>query len=207
MPRTKGQPHKIDISGNRYGRWVVIDRVKGSTWLCRCDCGTVKRVQGSSLKLGKTVSCGCYSIERTKTHGKEGTPTYNTWAHMLTRCRNQRHKQYAEYGGRGISVCEAWHSFENFYNDMGEKPKGMSLDRIDNDGNYEPLNCRWATVKQQIRNRRISPKYEIDGMMRSLGDLAEKYRIPVRRLYERMRSGWSLEDALSKPIRKKAKAV
>lgn len=127
----------------------------------------------------------------------EGTPTYDVWAHMLDRCRNRRSKMYSRYGARGISVCDRWQSFENFLSDMGQKPDGLSLDRIDNNGNYEPGNCRWATDRMQNRNRSVSPVYEWKGEMRSLADLADEHGLKWRRVYERVRMGWSLEDALT----------
>ena len=196
MPRKVGTPYRIDISGNKYGYWLVLYRSNGARWLCKCVCGKEKIVQGSSLKLGVTKSCGCMKLNRT--HGMEGTPTYNSWAHMLTRCRNEKHKQYPQYGGRGIKVCERWLSFENFYEDMGEKPEGMSIDRIDNEGDYRKDNCRWASQKTQVRNRRNSPTYEWNGEKKSLAELAEMHGLKWRRVYERIRNGWTLERALSK---------
>lgn len=123
----------------------------------------------------------------------EGTPTYNTWAHMLTRCRNEGHKQYADYGGRGIVVCERWHVFENFLADMGKKPAGKSLDRIDNDGNYEPGNCRWATHTQQMRNRRKTVR--ADGV--AVSEIAEKHGIKTKVLRERLKRGLPMSEAVS----------
>lgn len=153
-------------------------------------------MQGSTLKNGTSVSCGCYSRERSITHGMDGTPTYNTWAHMLTRCRNPKHKQFSHYGGRGISVCERWEKFENFFEDMGMKPEAMSLDRIDNDGNYEPSNCRWATSKQQNRNQTNTKFAIIDGMKIAMAELAEQHKVSRRRLAARLRRGLSIEQAL-----------
>jgi hypothetical protein len=124
---------------------------------------------------------------------------------MLSRCRNTNHKQYADYGGRGIAVCDRWLKFENFLADMGEKPDGLSLDRIDNNGPYNPDNCRWAAQQQQIANRRVTPKYKGDGgNMYSLSQLAEQAGLPWRRVYDRVRSGWDIDKALNTPIRKKS---
>jgi hypothetical protein len=135
----------------------------------------------------------------------EGTPTYNTWGHMLSRFRNEKHLQYNDYGGRGITVCESWHKFESFLADMGEKPEGMSLDRVDNDQGYFKENCRWADSKTQIRNRRVSPMVEWEGKQVNIAELCEIKGIKWRMVYERMRSGWTIERAINTPSRKKEK--
>ena len=122
-------------------------------WLCACDCGRQKIIRERSLLNGDTRSCGCLKIGRI-THGKSNTLIYFTWHNMLTRCFDKNTKDYDNYGGRGITVCERWRTFENFYKDMGNAPSEMTLDRQDNDGNYEPNNCRWVSRKVQNRNRR-----------------------------------------------------
>lgn len=164
--------------GKRFGRLVVVGSAAPlengrSRWLCRCDCGVEKEVSASCLSQGRTKSCGCLRREnaakrspkanaaRTKHgHAREDKgdrhPLYRTWQGMRERCRDPGNVSYKYYGGRGITVCERWESFENFLADMGEKPSpDLTLDRIDNDGNYEPGNCRWATPEQQTKNRRL----------------------------------------------------
>jgi len=153
----------IDITGRRFGRltvlaiWPARNRCKSRKiqrtiyWLCRCDCGVELPVRGHSLSFGRTRSCGC--LRPPRTHGMAGSRIYAIWKSMRQRCSNPNHVAYPNYGGRRISVCERWLKFENFYADMSDPPPGKWLDRRDNEGNYEPDNCRWTTPTQ-ARNRR-----------------------------------------------------
>jgi hypothetical protein len=135
----------------------------------------------------------------TRKHGMEGTPTYNAWGHMIARCTNPNTQGYERWGGRGIKVCDEWRDFRQFYADMGDMPKGMSLDRYpNNDGNYEPGNCRWATKLEQNRNRAKTPMVEHDGKTMSVAECAELCGIKRKLLLDRLKRGWTLDRALSR---------
>lgn len=152
-----------DLKGQRFNRLLVISRAnvpKGKTkaWMCRCDCGVLKKIRADHLKTGRTRSCGCYNKEiaskRMSTHGMSGTREHITWVGMKDRCGNKDSKIYKYYGGKGIKVCSEWvDSFERFYKDMGSRPKGHSIDRIDGSLGYSPSNCKWSSRNDQARNR------------------------------------------------------
>lgn len=186
-----------DLSGQVFGKWSVVswDHKRSATqfWKCVCQCGTKAIVNGDSLKKGLSASCGCAAKDWCRTHGMEHTATYTCWAAMKQRCQNKKNKFYDRYGGRGIKVCDQWQTFDGFFADMGVKPAGLQIERKDNDGDYEPGNCIWATRKAQIRNRSTTVKVGSE----SVGAIAERTGIPVKRLRERKKAGISGEELLS----------
>lgn len=158
-------PRRLDLTGKRFGRLVVlkmdhINRHQQSMWKCRCDCGETIVTSGSTLKGGRSRSCGCFKADRAREtahrHGQSRTTEYRIWAYMLQRCTNPNNTKFHLWGGRGIKVCKRWRDFANFFADMGKRPsRKHSIDRYpDMNGNYEPTNCRWATAKQQSANSR-----------------------------------------------------
>jgi hypothetical protein len=201
-------PRSNDLTGQRFGSLTVLGFSHASAdgrgrryWRCVCDCGNEAAIRGDSLKGGGTVSCGCALMKKLRTHGhapiRKASPTYRSWNRMRARCLKPTATQWKHYGGRGITVCKRWESFENFLADMGERPSlKHSIDRIDNSGNYEPGNCRWATMQEQCNNRRSSRMIEYDGVTMSLADWARKVGIKYQLLLQRLNRGWSAQDAL-----------
>ena len=197
-----------DETGNVYGRLTVVARAANHRiyvrWDCVCQCGRRAVVRGVDLRLGHTQSCGCLARERGRKHGHAGrivSREYQTWRDLRSRCNNPRCDHYGNYGGRGIRVCRRWSKFENFLADMGPRPKGMSLDRIDNAGNYEPGNCRWATDEEQSRNTRANVHLTFRGRTQCAADWADELGVKRSTLFSRISSGWSIERALMTPPR------
>lgn len=184
-------------------------RAGQSYWLCNCDCGNACTVTAGNLRSKHTVSCGCYRKEHTtrkKTiHSMYGSPTYRSWSSMLTRCLNSKNKKFTDYGGRGITVCESWREFSGFISDMGKRPEGTSLGRIDNDGNYDPKNCRWEPAIMQARNKRNTRLFVVDGINATLVEHCNRLGLRHSTIRNRFYSlGWSVNKTFSTPINKKA---
>jgi hypothetical protein len=201
---------KKDTSiGTRHGQLVIVDRIfngKRTMLYCVCDCGNKTDVLTYQIG-GKTKSCGCLKVSLTKlaktTHGQTSsrtkTATYATWASIKLRCNNSKQTNYHLYGGRGITYCERWEKFENFLEDMGEKPDGLSIERIDVNGNYEPNNCKWATNAEQALNKRNTINLEYGGIVKPLQLWAKEYGIKPNVLRQRLvRDGLSIHRALHK---------
>lgn len=198
-----------------FGQWLVVGtegvpvKLKTRTrylWMCKCSCGTERAIANTRLTCGESKSCGCGQSEGSgnarRTHGMISTRAYCSWLKMIQRCTNPNDDAFHNYGGRGITVCQRWReSFENFYADMGERPKGLTIERVDTNGNYEPSNCRWATRKEQLRNRRNNVMLTIDGETKCIAEWAEQFGMAQHVLYGRIKIGWSVTDAITRPVR------
>lgn len=208
----------VDIVGERFGRLVVLAksasrRVANGTIgrsLCKCDCGVTKIIDNHNLRGGRSTSCGCGTLEASRracrTHGHTShhktSRVYRTWQGIKDRCTNKAKRSYARYGGRGIVVCDRWsESFESFLADMGMPPsESHSIDRIDNDSNYEPGNCRWATSKEQMNNFSRNRWLTIDGEKSTIAQWSERSGIKPLVILKRIQRGWSHEDAVYTPL-------
>ncbi len=196
-----------DLTGQRFGRWLVLERGgqlwPQTTWRCRCDCGQVKdAVLYANLVSGQSRSCGCLRSEKRPTAVRSGmgkSKVHAAWSQMKQRCYNQARREWRRYGGRGITVCDRWRdSFENFRADMGDPPKGHSLDRINNDGNYEPANCRWADVFTQQGNRRNTHRFPWRGEAKTLTEIALMENVAFCSLRNKVKIyGMTVEQAVA----------
>lgn len=178
-------PAKLDLTGTRFGRLVALrEAQKGAgnkaptRWECSCDCGAEVVASTSMLRSGHTKSCGCLQRDkvsnRNTRHGQAMSPTWRAWRAMVARCTVRTNAAFPNYGGRGITVCPRWREFENFLADMGERPPGTTIDRLDNDGGYEPGNCRWATREQQDGNKRTTVRITFQGRTMTLAQWAKE---------------------------------
>lgn len=203
----------IDLTGEKFGRLVVIDRAGDYTcpsgyrkirWNCRCSCGNAVVVCGSELRRGDTISCGCYATEskkrRATTHGLSRTSLHSIWKGMNARCYNKNHKNYIDYGGRGITICDEWRDdFRKFY-DWSIRhgySEGLTIDRKNVDGSYCPDNCCWVTRAAQANNRRNNIKITYNGETHSLKQWAMRLNIKYSTLYYRIKNNWNIEKAFT----------
>ncbi len=206
---------KIDLTNQRFGKLLVLEE-KGRkygevAWLCQCDCGKKSVATSANLRRGNSRSCGCGRAGNGRgarfkpTHGMTGSPEYEAWHAMIRRCENPRAIGWKNYGGRGVKVCDRWrHSSKDFLEDMGRRPSpSHSLDRIDSNGNYTPENCRWATLKEQHRNRRDNAYVNYKGETRCVSEWAETVGMNPELLRDRLRYGWTMERAWNEPVRNK----
>lgn len=176
----------------------------GALWECDCDCGATCQVLAFQLRSGVVKSCKCLmrTIGRSSllTHGRTGTAAHRIWKGMRTRCNNPNATSYDDYGGRGIRVCQRWSKFENFLVDMGEPPPGHTIERDDNDGPYSPANCRWVPAERQALNRRSNRRLRIGSDVLPITEWCRRYGAPYHLVKDRIRLGWSAEDALTLPV-------
>ncbi len=210
-------PRLVDHAGRTYGRLLVLSQAENlnnqTRWHCRCECGTKLALRTINFVSGNTKSCGCWKSETTSmrvrarctTHGASvrgnKKRSYIIWMNMVQRCTNPLVPSYIHYGARGISMCDRWRtSYANFIADMGDPPVGYSIDRINNDGNYEPTNCRWAPRKVQARNTRRNHMIEYLGERLALSEWAERTGLPYATLLHRVTAGWSPEEALTRKV-------
>lgn len=209
-------PAKISLIGKRFGKLKIASEAKPfletdnlrRAVIAECDCGVVKRIRAKDITSGKTRSCGCgvikSTVQRSFKHGhssrKLHSPTYVSWKGMIQRCLNPNNPGYYNYGGRGLTVCKRWLDYQGFLEDMGEKPPGLTIERKDNNGNYEVGNCRWATRAEQTRNTRSNRMFTINGFTGCISELARLFGHPPKRVVDRLREGWSPEKAFLTPI-------
>lgn len=205
---------KIDMTGRRFGRLLVIaeagrNKHRAVMWRCRCDCGAESIVRAQYLRSGHTTSCGCWKREVPGTwtlkHGQSNSRLYKIWRNMVRRTTDPNFPDYPNYGGRGITVCQEWReSFEAFARDMGPTHRNdLTLDRIDNEGSYEPDNCRWATAIEQARNKRSNRLITFDGKTMPVSAWAEHTGISGPAIRYRLHNGWPVERALTVPAQKR----
>lgn len=212
---------RVDLTGKRFGGLTVSGfhgvtggRSRHYKWSCLCDCGATHVVDASHLKTGHVRSCGCkrnelFSLAKSThgaTRGDKPTVEYTTWQSMIARCSNPKSKGFARYGGAGVTVCDRWAtSFAAFIADMGPRPTGHSIDRIDNAKGYEPSNCRWATTTEQVRNRALTFMVDWVGRTLPLAAACEEAELPYHSVWQRInRLGWTVSRSLSEPLRVRA---
>ncbi len=212
----------LNLIGRKFEKLTVISQAESRNrkafWNCKCDCGTASVVRTSSLTSGNTRSCGCLQKEIASLEGKKrykhgfsskglcSSGVYKSWSHMKQRCLNENNKSYPRYGGRGIEVCEEWIEFENFYKwalENGYK-KGLSIERINKDGDYRPDNCKWATSREQNNNKSGNQIILYQGQEKTIGEWAEILNIKYSTLHARIKNGWDVKQAFLTPVGKQS---
>lgn len=198
----------LDLTNRRFGKWLVIrrgeDRHGASYWECICDCGTRSFVRGSCLRRGHSTGCKCISVSKVRKHGMTYQPEWKSWTGIKSRCYTKTDHHYKHYGARGIRVCGRWReSFLNFYADMGKCPKGFTIERVNNDGNYEPSNCIWADKRTQCRNRRNNVWLTLNGKRKIINDWSKELGLGLSTMRYRRKKGLTDEQILSKPDQKR----
>lgn len=220
IPHVRRAANFIDRTGHRFGKLTAIrsmkrpERPKAVYWICKCDCGNETVVFVGHLTHNHTTSCGCHHLKRaSESHYKHGhsgnggkrkaSTEYESWCKMKERCCNPENPSFHYYGGRGIKICDRWlESFQNFIDDMGSKPPGMSIERIDVNGNYEPSNCKWATRYEQSNNRRNNIRVEIGGVTKNLTQWCVELGLNKGAIHGRLAKGWPPLEALQTPVGK-----
>lgn len=196
----------VDYTNKRFGKLLLIKYVLNSKWECVCDCGYKFIIQIQSITGQKQRRCKYCFYKEKKTHGCSKLPEYQAWKHMMERCYDKNDKMYANYGGRGITICKRWHNPKNFILDMGSRPSNKySIDRINVNKSYSPSNCRWATKKEQMRNRTNNIYITYNGRTQILADWASECGLKAGCIKDRINSGWDIEKALATPSRNKNK--
>ena len=205
-----------DIAGERFGKLLVLSfshiNNRRAFWNCECECGTVKAIRSHDLLGSKVNSCGCLKVEQTRQrnykhgHSVRGAKTraWDIWRGMTERCRNPNHSSWSNYGGRGVKVCPRWLEFSNFLADMGEPEENFSLDRINNDEDYCPENCRWANRATQARNTNRNVMLTYNGKTQCLTDWAIEHGISRGTIEHRLKHNWSIKKALTTPVHRYA---
>lgn len=214
MSNDNSKTIRTTLAGERFTRLTVVslDKEVGNGgrryWVCLCDCGATTKVTTSKLRAGSTKSCGCYAADSLRNirlrHGMVKSPEFKAWSEMRQRCGNKNNHNYYNYGGRGITVCERWSSFESFIVDMGYKPScEHSLERVDNNRGYSPDNCIWADKTTQARNRRTNLVFTLGGRTSCLSEWCELLSLDSSVVYQRIRKlKWSFEKAITTPTRR-----
>lgn len=205
----------MELTGRKFGRLTVLGFSHSEKyikyWTCRCECGTIKSIRQQSLLSGNTTSCGCYQKERSKSigerslkHGDFGTKLYGIWNGMKTRCYNKNHKYYADYGGRGIKVCDEWKDYIGFkqWAIPAGYHEGLSIERIDVDGDYCPENCKWIPLSEQNRNKRNTIHIKYEGKLYTMKEIAKITGLKERTIKGRYERGWSPEKIFNTPLKK-----